>query len=78
MTEEGFRRRVYAVEWHARLWRLHGGEHDLCERMMQHCTECVEADYYGVQRPVTDEPLIAQMERYMDGLYASSNLQIFS
>lgn len=38
---------------------------------MRHCTECVEADFYGVERPKTDDPEIARMQVYFDRLFSS-------
>lgn len=72
MTAAGFRARIYAVEWHANLWRLHGTPVPACERMMRHCSECIEADYYGVDRPITDDPHILRMQNYLDRLFHES------
>lgn len=66
MTEQGYRNRIAAVEWHGRLWRLYGTPQDQCEAMMQFCTSVIEHDYYGYPRPATDDPEIERMQSYFD------------
>lgn len=54
MTSQGYRNRIYSIEWHAELWRRIGHPRDLCEAVMRHASSCVEADYYGELRPLPD------------------------
>lgn len=69
MSAAGYRARVYAVEWHGNLWRLNGVPSDRCEEMIRYCTECVDADFFGDQRPTTDDAEIAKMCAYLDRLF---------
>ncbi len=51
ISEEGFRTRIWAIEWHANLWRSVGWPREWCEAALEHCSECVAADFYAVERP---------------------------
>lgn len=70
MTRQGYRARIACIEWHGNLWLKYGGERSYCEQMIRHCTECVEADFYGAQRPIAPDVLIARMQVYFDKLFA--------
>lgn len=77
MTEQGYSNRIFAIEWHAELWRRSGYPRDLCEAVMRHASEAVSADYYGGARlaPESDDPEVAKIccdvEAYFDRLFNS-------
>jgi hypothetical protein len=73
VSPEGYRNRLYAIEWHGRLWHRYGADFEYCEVMIRHCSECLSADYYSEPRPVTTDLLIAKMEAYLDRLFAQAN-----
>ncbi|MDE2101757.1 MAG: hypothetical protein KGL39_31210 [Patescibacteria group bacterium] len=80
MTEDGYRNRMAAVEWHANWWLQSGVPRSTCEAMLRHCSECVEADFQRVPRPDARQlPMFAHahwaqvMERFLDRLFASKN-----
>jgi hypothetical protein len=72
-SDEGYRRRLYAIEWHANLWRMYGTPRDVCERMIRACTENLDAENYGIPRPGTDDADIARMQAYLDALFKSES-----
>jgi hypothetical protein len=71
VTDEGYRARLFCIEWHANLWRIHGTPIEWCEAMRHHCSEILDADYYGEPRPQTDDPELHRMERYLDRVFSS-------
>lgn len=71
MTPQGYRNRLYAIEWHGRLWLRYGTPFDLCDRMVRYCSEVLDADYYQVERPETDDPHITAMQAHFDRLFSS-------
>ena len=82
MTEQGFRARIYSVEWHCNLWRPFCHiEH--VEAVMRHCSEVVEADYYGMDRPAPEtgdaglDSVCTAAERYFDKVFSSPGPQSF-
>jgi hypothetical protein len=71
VSPDAYRARLYAIEWHARLWHQYGVPFERCEAMIQHVSECLDADYYGDARTSTDDPEIARMREYLDRLFNS-------
>lgn len=77
LSEAGAKNRIFSVEWHAELWRRHGVPLNLCEAMMRYCSEVVEADFYGIERPDpdTEDPQerewCLRMRSYFDRLFSS-------
>lgn len=78
MTDRGYLARIFAIEWHGRLWLQNGVPFELCEAMVRYCSEIVDATYYGEVRP---EPIgdaltrywCERMRAYFDDLFASRN-----
>lgn len=71
MTSEGYRARIFCIEWHANLWRIYGTPLERCEAMMRHCSENVSADFYGEPRLTSDDPEIERMQAYLDQVFSS-------
>lgn len=78
MTERGYRSRLACIEWHANLWLKCGTPIERCEAMRHHCSEVLDADYYGMRRPIPDDPEIARMEAYLDQVFTSPNPALVS
>lgn len=79
MTERGYTRRIAFIESVADGYYLSGKKsEDACRSMMDYCTECVNADYYGVERPTTQDAWIYEMAAYFDGLFATNPHEIYS
>lgn len=70
MTERGYRRRLACVEWHANLWASCGVPRSVCEAMLAACSESVDADFYGVERP-TLAPALQPIQAYFDREFQS-------
>lgn len=73
MTAQGYRNRIYAIEWLGNLWLRYGAPRDVCERMIAHCSENVSADYYGEPRLIADDPEIARAQAHFDRMFSQDN-----
>lgn len=71
MTDEGYRNRLYAIEWHVELWRVNGTPVDLCAEVLHHLQEVLDADFYGEDRPTTGNKWAKTLEAYLDRLFAA-------
>ncbi len=69
MTAEGYKARLWLLEWTVDLWRAHGTSHDVCERALLYFHETLDADWYGVPRPATDDADVLVAQRYFDDLF---------
>lgn len=74
VTSAGYRARCEAIEWHGRLWLHLGCDDTLTRSIVAYSTECVEADYYGIDRPSPPDDACdyARFVAYFDRLFRPS------
>jgi hypothetical protein len=70
MTDQGYRNRLFAIEWLANLWLRYGTPIKRCEQMRAFCSECLDADYYGMERPATDDAEIMRAQSHFDHMFS--------
>jgi hypothetical protein len=79
MTEQGFTRRIEAIEWTMDLEQRHGQSFDLCKKIRDYCCTCVEADFDdgdgALPRPETEDPDLLRAMQYFDWLFSSESFQ---
>jgi hypothetical protein len=76
MSPDGYRARLWLIEWTVDLWRAHGASHDFCERSLHYFQEALDADFYGEPRPAIDDPEILALQRYFDDQFSRPGIGI--
>ena len=74
MTNQGFLRRLYALEWHVRLCRQNGAPLEWCEQAVQVLGEQLDADCYGEARPPVPDFDMGRIQAYLDRIFTSESL----
>lgn len=76
MSPEGYRARLWLIEWHVNLWRAYGTSQDVCERALHYFQEVLDADFYGEPRPKINDSEILAAQRYFDDVFAATGTGI--
>lgn len=78
VSEQGYERRLYAIEWECRLLLLAGVPFETCEAIRQYCGECLDADFDdgngAAQRPTTDDQDLQYAQMHFDNQFSSPHL----